>query len=212
MVQLAFSADAKSLLTLGTGGQTVAVWDVATGKCIRRSEGKAGGGAVLTDQNARVSPGWNYLAYLTRKDGGNRLINIRDLATGKELAQIDAGNFGATQTLCFSADDKALVWDHFPARGIVVSNAATGKELRRLGCHIRPDGDGPFDAAMAIALSADGKSLAVCRMSHTIELWNLASGQATYPVGQPTEAQLALRCTDEAGARCVSALGLLGRR
>jgi RNA polymerase sigma factor (sigma-70 family) len=206
LLQLAFSADARSLLALGSSGETVVVWDVATGKCVRRSEGKAGGGAVLTDQNARVSPGWKYLAYLTRKDGGNRLINIRDLATGKELAQIDAGNFGATQTLCFSADDKTLVWDHFPARGIVVSDAATGKELRRLGYHRRPDGDGPFDDALAIALSADGESLAVCRMSHTIELWDLASGKCTYPLGKPTEAQLELRCTDNASAYAKPAL------
>ena len=206
LVQLAFSADARSLLTLGASVQTIAVWDVVTGKCVRHIEGKARGGAVITDQNARVSPGWKYLAYLTRKDGGNRLINIRDLATGKELAQIDAGNFGATQALCFSADDKTLVWDHFPARGIVVSDAATGKELRRLGYHRRPDGDGPFDDALAIALSADGESLAVCRMSHTIELWDLASGKCTYPLGKPTEAQLELRCTDDASAYAKPAL------
>ena len=47
LLQLAFSADARSLLTLGTGGETNAVWDVATGKCVRRSEAKAGGGNVL---------------------------------------------------------------------------------------------------------------------------------------------------------------------
>jgi RNA polymerase sigma factor (sigma-70 family) len=200
LVQLAFAADGRSLLTLGASGQSSAVWDVATGKCVRSSEGKAGGGVGINDQNAVVSPGWKYLAFLTRNDGGSRLIHIRDLATGKELAQIDVGGFGAMQTLCFSPDDKTLAWDHFPARGIVLSDVVTGKELRRLGYHIRPDGDGPFDAAMAIALSADGNSLAVCRMSHTIELWNLVSGQPTYPVGQPTEAQLELRCTDEAGA------------
>ncbi len=99
LVQLAFSADAKFLLTLGTSGQAIAVWDVATGKCVRSSEGKAGGGLGINDQNALVSPGWKYLAFLTRNDAGNRLIHIRDLATGKELAQIDVGGFGPTQTL-----------------------------------------------------------------------------------------------------------------
>ena len=74
---------------------------------------------VANDQNALVSPGWKYLAYLTRNDAGNRLIHIRDLATGKELTQIDAGHSATTQTLCFSADDKTLFWDHYPARGIV---------------------------------------------------------------------------------------------
>jgi RNA polymerase sigma factor (sigma-70 family) len=203
--QLAFSADDKSLLTLGTRGETIAIWDVATGKCVRRIESKAGGGAV-NDDNAIVSPGWKYLAYLTRPEGDHRLIHIRDLATGKELARIEAGLNGQTQTLCFSADDKTLFWDHNPARGIVASDATTGKELHRVGYHRRPDGDGPYDDALAIAVSVDGKSLAVCRMSHTIELWDLTSGKCTYPLGQPTEGQLELRCTDEASAYARPAL------
>jgi RNA polymerase sigma factor (sigma-70 family) len=204
LLQLTFSADAGSLLTLGTGGETIAVWDVATGKCVRRSEAKAGGGNVANDQNALVSPGWKYLAYTTRP-ADNLLIHVRDLATGKELTQIEAG-LGFAQILCFSADEKTLFWDHSPARGIVASDATTGKELRRLGYHRHPNGDGPYDAALAIAVSADGRSITVCRMSHTIELWDLPSGQCTYPLGQPTEAQLELRCTDEASAYARPAL------
>jgi RNA polymerase sigma factor (sigma-70 family) len=196
--QLTFSADARSLLTLGPGGETIAIWDVATGKCVRRIEGKAGGGRVSTDQNALVSPGWKYLAYCTRP-ADHRLIHIRDLATGKELAQITTSLSGGGQALCFSADDKTLFWDQDPAGGIVASEATTGKELHRLGYHRRPDGDNTNDDAMAIAVSADGKSLAVCRMSHTIELWDLPSGKSTYPLGQSTEAQLALRATDTSG-------------
>ena len=185
LIQLAFSADAGSLLTLGTRGETIAVWDVATGKCVRRREGKAGGGnqfPVMVDNRALVSPGWKYLAYLARPDGDNWLIHIRDLATGKELSRIDAGL--AAMQICFSADDKTLFWDQYPARGVVVSDAATGKELHRLGYHRRPDGDGPYDPALAIAVSADGKSLAVCRFGYTIELWDLPSGQCTYPLGK----------------------------
>jgi WD40 repeat protein len=207
LVQLAFSGNAKSLLTLGTGGQASAVWDVVTGKCVRSSEVKAGGGLDINDQNAIVSPGWKYLAYLKWNDAGNRLIHTRDLATGKELAQIDMGGFGTTQTLSFSADDTALIWDDYPARGIVLSDVTTGKELRRLRDHSRQEGDVLDDQAMAIALSPDGKSLAVCRMSHTIDLWNLASGKLTYPLGPPTEAQLRLRnVIDAAGIRVRPAL------
>jgi RNA polymerase sigma factor (sigma-70 family) len=207
LVQLAFSTDAKSLLTLGTSGQTIAVWDVATGRCVRRSEGRAGGGVGINDQNALVSPGWKYLAYLTRTDAGKRLIHTRDLATGKELAQIEVGGLGATQTLAFSPDDRTLVWDHSPAHGIVLSDVTTGKELRRLRDHTRQDGDILSDQAMAIVFSADGKSLAVCRMSQTIDLWNLASGHQTYPVGQATEAQLEFRnVIDMAGTRVFPAL------
>ena len=207
LVQLAFSADANSLLTLGTGGQASAVWNVETGKCVRRSEGKARGGLDINDQNALVSPGWKYLAYLKRNDAGNRLIHTRDLATGEELAQFDMGGFGTTQTLAFSADDTTLIWDDYPGRGIVLSDVTTGKELRRLRDHSRQEGDVLDDQAMAIALSPDGKTLAVCRMSHTIDLWTLTSGKLTYPLGPPAEAQLRSRnVIDAAGIRVRPAL------
>jgi hypothetical protein len=75
-----------------------------------------------------------------------------------------------------------------------------------VGYHRRPDGDGSHDLALAIAFSGDSTSLAVCRMSHTVELWDLPSGRCTYPVGQPTEAQLELRCTDAASAYARPAL------
>ena len=155
LLQLAFSADARSLLTVGTYGQTIAVWDVATGKCVRRNEAKAGGRIGIHDQNALVSPGGKYLAFVKPNDAGNRSTHIRDLATGKELAQIESSESGLFQTLCFSADDKILFWDHHPARGIVKARTqATRRELRRLGYHRRPDGDGPHDNALAIAVSA----------------------------------------------------------
>src|SRR5439155_27031701 len=67
---------------------------------------------------------------------------------------------------------------------------ATGNELRRLKSNDRND------PAMAIALSADGKSLAVCRLSQLIELWDLTSGQLTLPVGKVTEPQLEQESTD----------------
>jgi RNA polymerase sigma factor (sigma-70 family) len=188
LIQLAFSADGKSLLTLGPGGQATAVWNVATGRCIQRTRGNAviapyGVFAGITDRNAVVSPGWKYLAFLTRDDALNRWIHIRDLATGKEAPPIFVGLYAGPQPLAFSADDKTLVWDDDEHRDMVFSDAATGKELRRLE-HQRGD------SALAIALAPDSKSLAVCRVSHTIELWDLKSGQCTYPVGKATTAQL----------------------
>jgi RNA polymerase sigma factor (sigma-70 family) len=188
LVQLAFSADGKSLLTLGPGGQATAVWDVATGRWIRRSQGNAviapyGVFAGITDQNAVVSPGWKYLAFLTRDDALNRWIHVRDLATGKEVPPIFVGLSAGPQPLSFSSDDKTLVWDDDDHRDVVLSDAATGKELRRLG---HPRGD----SALAIGLAPDARSLAVCRVSHTIELWDLKSGQCSYPAGKATIAQL----------------------
>src|SRR5262249_50753090 len=110
LVQLAFSANGKSLLTLGPGGRASAVWEVETGKCIRRSPGKLPQGVfavlgLIAIQNAVVSPGWKYLATPTQTD--NSIVTIvRDLATGKEVHRIDGG----PEALAFSADEKRLAW------------------------------------------------------------------------------------------------------
>jgi WD40 repeat protein len=213
LVQLAFSADGKSLLTLGAqalrqldGSQGIAVWEVATGKCLRRGQGQpltglSGKGFVdIEEQTAAVSPGLKYLAFQRRDDSGILRIHVRDLETGKELARIERGGFGGMHTLGFSADEKTLLWDHYPADDVVFSDVLTGKELRRLGAHRPLEGNDRSDAALAVALSADGKTLSVCRMSHALECWDVASGKPTYPVGRPTAAQLEQWFADWVGA------------
>jgi WD40 repeat protein len=155
------------------------------------------------EQIALVSPGWKYLAFqkFENREGGDVWIQTRDLATGQDLSRIEIRDGVAAAAMTFSADDKTLIWDHYPRRGIVFSDVATGKEQRRLGGQWEGDGAARYDAALAIALSADGKSLAVCRKSHTFELWDLLSGKRTYPVGRATNVQLEQdRANDSVGA------------
>jgi RNA polymerase sigma factor (sigma-70 family) len=196
LVQLVFAADGKSLLTLAPG-QASAVWEVATGRCLRRSQSERAASPGLgafparVEQIALVSPGWKYLAFQKIEEREYGVwIQTRDLATGQDLSRIETRDGIAAAAMTFSADDRTLIWDHYPGRGIVVSDVATGKEQRRLGGQWEGDGAARYDAALAIAVSADGKSLAVCRKSHTIELWDLVSGKRTYPVGKATNAQL----------------------
>ncbi len=190
LLQLAFAADGKSLLTLGPG-QATAVWDVATGKCVRSSPGKpvpqffAPLGLIET-HNALVSPGLKYLAYIGHTDNGNPWIQIRDLATDKDLPRINTTP--VIMALAFSADDKTLVWEN-EQNGIIVTEVATGKELRRLKPAGRNDSQNSGDSALALALSPDGKQLAISWMSNTIELLDLASGKSMLPVGKVTSAQ-----------------------
>jgi RNA polymerase sigma factor (sigma-70 family) len=193
LLQLALSADGRSLLTLGPG-QATAVWDVATGKCVRRREGTPAAGAAillpaLWGQTAVVSPGWKYVASVYLDQGGSdSSIHVRDLATGKELLQIKA----AATALAFSPDDKTLVWAPL-MRGVVVSDVATGKELRRLG-------GASANMATDVALSADGRSLAVLRADHTVELWDLTSGKQTGRVGTAAGVDLVKSNGDVVGA------------
>jgi WD40 repeat protein len=72
----------------------------------------------------------------------------------------------------------------------VFSDVTTGKELRRFG-----DGTGKYEMAISFAFSPDGKSLAITREDHTIELWDLTSGKQTVRV-----APASLRPGDLVGA------------
>src|SRR5262249_20895074 len=175
--QLAFSADGKSLLTLGPG-QATAIWEVASGNCVRRGAPRALTGfrvsvfAAVMERVALVSPGWKYLAIGRQADNdGLWSIHVEELTTGKELCQIFTGDGRAPRT--FSPDDKFLVWAPFEGGDIVFVDVATGKELRRLG-----SGSAACDLAANLAFSTDGKSLAVSRASQTVEIWHLEPGKA----------------------------------
>jgi WD40 repeat protein len=191
--QFAFSADGKSLLTLGPGHAT-AVWDLATGACVRRVEGKPVGRfhvsiyAAAMEQLALVSPGWKYLAYRRQADNdGPWSIWIKDLARGKELAQIQTMDGRAP--LIFSPDGKTLIWDRFEG-GLAFWDVAAGKEVRRLS-----GGSAPYDMATNFAFSADGRLLAVSRFSRKVEVWDLVSGKQTVRI-----APLSRRPGDEVSA------------
>jgi WD40 repeat protein len=188
--------------------QAVVVWEVATGKCLRRYQGKPlpglgpHGYINFEEQNAAVSPGLKYVACQRRDETGRLVIYTIELATGKLLARIDRGGFGGMHILCFAAD-RTLLWDHFPVDDMVFSDVTTGKELRRVGNHTV---EGRSDATQAIALSPDGQSLAICRESHTIEFWDVKTGKVTRPLGKPSHAQLEQRFIDFVGANVRPAL------
>jgi RNA polymerase sigma factor (sigma-70 family) len=194
LLQLAFAADGKSLLTLGPG-QATAVWDVATGKCLRRCDSKPAAEAAVDlpgffEQIAVVSPGLRYLAFQeSDKAGGGRSIHIRELATGKDLPPIPT-TFATA--MAFSPDDKSLVWFRH-SNTVVVSDVATGKERRRLNA---PN----VNIAADLALSADGRRLAVSRASHTVELWDLTTGQQSGRVGTATDVDYVKSNADIVGA------------
>jgi RNA polymerase sigma factor (sigma-70 family) len=176
VMQMGFSPDGKSVLTLGPD-RSAAVWEVATGKRVKQVAGRRAADAA--GGLAAVSPDFRYLAW-QHVDVASQSFSVKvmDLTAGKELPQVKAP-VGGAHPLAFSPDGKTLAWAGFQG-GFVLWDVAAGKERRRLGGR----GLGVQEPVTAFAFSPDGRSLAASRANGTMELWDLASGQRTHRIGE----------------------------
>ncbi len=159
---VAFSPDGN-LLASGDRGDTVHLWEVPTGKVVRKLKGH--GGLVVgfsPDGKGVIS---------SRPDG----CYLLDVATGKVLLRW-GGKVHLTAGLpaaALSPDGKlfALVGNDPQVR---LYDAATGKELRVFALgqqHVMPPGQ-------CVAFSPDGKLLAATeQMSNTVYAWDVATGK-----------------------------------
>jgi WD40 repeat protein len=150
----------KRVTITGKEGFFVLLWDVATGKEVRRLGG-------LTDNIKAVafSPDGKTVA-ATSRDGR---IALWDTATGKDVLYILAhprhtdATFTCSPALAFAPDGKTLAsagTDH----AIRLWDRATAKELGRF------QGDGGF---YALAFGRDGKTLISGSADTTVTVWDI---------------------------------------
>jgi RNA polymerase sigma factor (sigma-70 family) len=175
--RLAFAADGKALLTVGSN-QSALAWDVASGKNTRQLRHKAGDGvmAFAPGLATAVSPDWKYLAWQHIDTAGQGFsVKVMDLAAGKELPEIKAPPGGAL-SLTFSPDGKALAWAG-PRGEVVLWDVGADKERLRLAGNLA---DG---AVTALAFSPDGKAIAVSRGERVVEVWDTATGKQVVRAG-----------------------------
>src|SRR5262249_55702571 len=95
---VAFSPNGKTFLT-ARGDATAALWDVDTGKELRRFEGHAGfvHSAAFSRDGKRVVTG-----------GEDKSARIWDTGTGKELLRLE-GHTGAVCAVAFAPDGKRVL-------------------------------------------------------------------------------------------------------
>ena len=165
----------KRVTIIGKEGFLVLMWDVATGKEVRRFEG-------LKDniKSVAFSPDGKTLAAGSR-DGR---IALWDSATGKELLYIEAhpnhgdAEFNASPCIAFSPDGKTLATASTD-KTIRLWDPATAKKLGQL-----ESSDGGFHS---LAFTPDGKKLISGSADTTVLIWDLVN-----PVKQPGKPKVIL--------------------
>jgi RNA polymerase sigma factor (sigma-70 family) len=152
---LAFTPNGRLLVAADSDG--VRVWEVATGREVRRLDNLPGAAG-----NASLSRDGKFVAVATSNPEG---VVIREVATGRTVRPFAARK---VHSLVFSTDGKALavlrrdggleLWD--PAGGGLLHSLETGR-----------------DQVVSAAFSADSKTLVSGSEGGTIRIWEVASGK-----------------------------------
>ena len=157
VTSVTLSRDGRWALT-GGYDKTARLWEVATGKEIRRLEGHSDG---VTSVAFSPDGRWALTGSL------DKIARLWDVATGQEIRRLE-GHSSQVTSVAFSPDGRwALTgsWDK-TAR---LWDLSTGQEIQRL--------EGHSDHVTSVAFSADGRWALTGSWDKTARLWEVATGQ-----------------------------------
>jgi WD40 repeat protein len=159
---IAFAPDGKVLASTGRFPNGVCLWDAASGRPLQRIH------VPRFARSLAFSPDGNWLVV------GSGVVSLLDVATGKELRRFKGPGGGQLEVVAFSSDGRTLAATEFQPQGdkarVVLWDAVTGKELRRLPWHA--------EEVTTLAFSPHGgKVLASGGLDTTVRLWDVATGK-----------------------------------
>jgi WD40 repeat protein len=154
---LALSPDGKQALS-GSDDKTVRLWDIQSGKELRRLESPAGVDAVAFSADGRRA----------LSGGTDRLVRLWDVEAGKEI-QCFKGHTGYVLSVAFSPDGRHALSGSI-GDAVRLWDVQTGKELRHLEHKYTID---------RVAFSPDGVRLLSSSKDgdQTVRVWERATGK-----------------------------------
>lgn len=160
-------ADDGKTLIAANANETLTVWDVPSGEARATLEGHAG---LVTD--VAVSPDDKTVASTAASPGEDESVRLWDVGTGKLRTTLPAHKHGA-QCVVFSPNGELLVSGGAKGDGrLRVWNIDTGQLVYEQEPH-----DGTRSIA-SVAVSPDGKLLAIAHHDGTVALCNLRTGES----------------------------------
>jgi len=188
---VAWSRDGQRLAAIQADGQSIAVWDAATGARLATLKEPPGNALVFTSQGFRRTNANNQGGQLSWAPDGRHLAvtnfahaTVWDVDAGRELFQLFQDEGDNVSSLRWSPDGHRLAagWTHWlPGPGeqngptfVKVWDTATGGELVRLRCAER-------SANVVFAWSADGQRIAAAANDYNgppdVKIWDAAGGK-----------------------------------
>ncbi|HQP25667.1 MAG TPA: PDZ domain-containing protein, partial [Smithellaceae bacterium] len=162
-----FSRDGNSLLSRVEGEKgAIIIWNAVDGKVKKFFIDEK---FLLGKPAVQFSPDEKLII----SGGGDKLVKIWDVATGKELKRL-AGHEDDISAVSFSPDGRYALsaggrsWSKKDCT-IRLWDVVTGKEIKKFTGHT--------DAIFSAAFSPDGKQIVSGGLDRTIRLWDVASGK-----------------------------------
>jgi WD40 repeat protein len=210
VLALALSPDGKTVASGGTQGGTVRLWNIDTGKVVKRWTG---------DTDIVQSVGWSPDGCRVVSGSCGGAVRVLDVKSGETIfGSIETGQGNIVWAVSYSPDGKKIITG---ADGLQVWDANTGKLLKTLGitvaCLAWASGgrllfvgslnkiktfdtntwteiavlDGHEKLVNAISLSPNERILASVSNDHTARLWNLNNNQL---IGPPLRHECEVSC------------------
>jgi mono/diheme cytochrome c family protein len=180
---IALSADGRFALS-GGEDRTIRLWEVASGKELRRFQTTTAEVAALA-----VAPdGQRFLS-----GGNDRTVRLWDVAKGKELCRFE-GHTQRVRCVAFSWDGKYAL-SGGQDKTVRLWEIASGKELRCFTGHT--------GTVSSVSFAPNGKRLVSASFDQSVRLWEVASGKELHNFTGHTQEVYAVAFSGD-GRRVVS--------